>query len=1387
MDTYRHYFDIDPEYFPAVNADVIKNNPDLWKKFYPHDTFVKLVKDIVNVLSRKQKLNIWVEGAYGTGKSHAVLTLKRLLDASAEETKHYFEQFNLDNDLLNKFLAEKESGKIVTVHRYGSSSIHSDNDLFLAMQESIEKALADAGITNKSTDALKTAVIKYLSDEENKQSFGIYVNGSYSSLFGGIDVDTIIERLKTYSDEALQKLMDNIFKVANEKNIRALYLGSEDMKEWIRNVIAANDLHALIFIWDEFTEYFNNNKHRLTGYQELLELSNTAPFCFIPVTHQSEGLISDNDSDKSKILGRFIKPYCLIELPENMAFKLMGAAMKKQDDEVVLKDWEDTVEDLYERTHDSRELVKAHASINDKELQGILPIHPYTACLLKYIASSFESNQRSMFDFIKNDRGDDIKGFQWFIDNNGPFDDNPLLTVDMLWGFFYDMGKEGLAPKIRMILDYYPRFSKNRDNDEQRVLKTVLLFQAMSLEVNDAVDLFLPTEKNLNYAFEGSDLDGNASKCAEKLVRDHVLFKRKISQNVEIYSVLTGSLDSDQIEKFKAKYKARLTSQLIEEGELADCITLPQDIQLRYKIEYAGVSDFDAKTRRQIDNALNDERHIYAVMMFAKNEEESADLNRKVKNFTDSSVVFIDCGRTVIGASEFEDWVEAKATSEYYTGKDNDQSRTYDNNAKAILSQWRNNIGHGQMVVYTSNKVDGDVVNGEGDLCDKLHTISTVKFQDGLERYKFIDNLWKANALKVGVDCGLKQTLTGTYKSANPNTNIENHLKGAWNVEKYWEVSPSLPISRTKISLDKLFEQKMKDNGRISIREIYDHLKDSPTGYLPCNITALAIGFLMKEHVNSGRYTWSDEISSDELTVERFKEMVEEVIKLDNTPNSRYKEKYIVTVSEEVKTFFDVSSFAFEQNRSYCSSVEATRERIRTRMKDFSFPIWTLKSILSDEQVSTPQEVLAELIDLYLQLSNNDNDKKSDNDIASEIGKKCMEYKTAGNDLKNLLNKEKCTSGMKAYLQTYKGGALIDLANTICDNGQYINAVRDKFNADAANWLWKQDTANIQIDDVICEYKIIAATNKIVEPTKSYKDAIKVWMEKLDNLRLSYQAIKQNIGELDNLLSLLFTIRSFGHLQEGQKETLLECINSYGEDFKAFYADQLTQFKKACEFYLDGLSDNDIDTLFKKVPTGCFAMDKATYTTKVDGIITEHKKQLSSQKLKDLWQEKTQTSSPYEWSNIHKMPILIMIDDAEISECRKVFDTINNGNSDENSIDKALIYLNKATFWDLLNSKAARDKAFVDKIIGNHATMLKDIDEVKTYLSDHIVDRPYNWLGHPSLNKKLADLAENKYMKGGYEEAYRKIDSMPADTVKQYLKELIKNNINVGMEIIKNN
>lgn len=1391
---YKDYFDIDPDYFPAVNPDVIKSNPELWKKFYPHETFIKLIKDIVSVLNRQQKQNIWVEGAYGTGKSHAVLTLKHLLDSTEQETKEYFETFNLDQDLLKKFLYVKSEGKIITVHRYASSSIKGDNDLFIAIQESIEQALRDAGIDNAAHGAMKDAVVKYLSDEYNKQYFNGLVTGPYASLFGGSDADKIIKDLQEYTEDALRELMRKIFKVANERQIRAFTLDDKGLCEWIRETIRQNKLNAIVFIWDEFTEYFQNNMTALTGFQTMLELSETEHFCFIPVTHKSEALFSAQDTMKNKILGRFVRPRCVIELPENMAFQLMGAAMQKNSDPVIYQEWtEEILPDLCDRTVNSRVIVGKQTKLNDEQMRGILPIHPYAASLLKHISTSFDSNQRSMFDFIKNDRGDDTHAFQWFIKNCGPLDDNPLLTIDMLWNFFYDMGKESLALSIRQILDNYPRLSRaNLLEDEKRVLKAVLLFQAISFEVRDSVDLFLANEKNLNSAFEGSDLEGKASHIAEKLVRDKILYKKIVGKN-DVYSVLIGEMSEDQIEKHKKKYLTKTTSSLITDGALDEAIELPAALKLRYKLVYAGITDFEQTTKKCMNEAERDGKHLYGVVTFAKDSSERLALSQKIttklNENPDTPVIFIDCSKTLLGEEQFAEWVEFKAKADYHSGKDKDQSTQNSNYANDVLKNWRKNIKDGEFVYYSKVRLNGETLATEDALMDELCAYNRKIFTNGLECYNVIANMWTLNAARQGAECGLKEEIAGTFRSSNPNTKLEVALNGAWKVQDYWTSSPSLNISAIKARLEELMRTKLRRDGRISIRTIFETLSEAPYGFMPCNLSAFILGFLLKEYCG-GKYTWSDDTTSDELTVDKMKEMIHEILQQEKTPNPRYRDKYIVTMPQEVKAFIDITSKAFGISKSQCTSVEAARERVRAKMRELSFPIWTLDYIIEGESIDTDVEAVKRLVELYGFLANNVKEETdmSENDIAIEIGKISLKNASAISDLEKLFTAEKCQIGIKAFLDVYKDGELIKLANAVNDGNQYINVLRSKFAVDAANWVWRKGTAEAVIDSVILEYQIIEESNKCVGTSKSYKDALRAWSGKANNMRLSFSAIKNDVDDLDVLLGYIYEICTTDQLQEQHKQAFLDSMKIFGAKFVDFYNNRQNDvFKKVCDFELTGLSDADKDKVYGAMPMGCFTKDKVGYSNLVAQMVEEQKKGLNSMKLRNIWREKTNTSSPYQWSEQFSMPIFAMLAEQEVTVCRKIFATINSNKADAKDISDAITYLENAKFFDFLNDASQRDKMFVKNIIRDNAVMLSNIAEVKDYLRSHVTDVPYYWFGSPSVQSTLNKMAEAKYNKDGYEIAFQKIDQMSAEDVKKYLKDLIKNNKNVGVEIIKNN
>ena len=98
-------------------------------------------------------------------------------------------------------------------------------------------------------------------------------------------------------------------------------------------------------------------------------------------------------------------------------------------------------------------------------------------------------------------------------------------------------------------------------------------------------------------------------------------------------------------------------------------------------------------------------------------------------------------------------------------------------------------------------------------------------------------------------------------------------------------------------------------------------------------------------------------------------------------------------------------------------------------MKEFSFPIWTLKYILEKETLQTETAVLSEIIDSFCGIANSNNmgAGTTDSDIAMAIGNLALTNGNAANDLQSILTKEKCTQGMAAYLETFENGTLVSL------------------------------------------------------------------------------------------------------------------------------------------------------------------------------------------------------------------------------------------------------------------------------------------------------------------------------------------------------------------------
>lgn len=1390
--SYREHFNIDPEYFPQVDKKLIEEKPDLWKKFWPHPTFVQLLKAMVDVLERKQKLSMWVDGAYGTGKSHAVFTLKKLIEASDEETTAYFEKYGLDNFLCKKLLNQKNEGKILVCHRYGSSDIQSDTDLIVAMQEGIEKALTEAGIENTANTSLKNSLIRFFENEENRQSFDIYAKGTYKTALGGDTSDSVLKKLREYDEEALRSLINKIFKVPAVRNGFSMNTG--ELGDWIREVIEKNNLKELVFIWDEFSEYFENNMHHLTGFQQIAELAASAPFCLLIVTHKAEGYFSDGDPDKRKILDRFVSPIH-ISLPENIAFELMNQAMKKTEDEDKAAKWEKNRASLDRRSQTSRAAVRKAINLTDEDLTNVLPIHPYAALLLQHISIYYTSTARSMFNFIKNDEGEQVHAFQWFIDNYDFKSRNPFLTADMLWNFFYETGSQKLADGIKEVLSCYtPKLDKELLEDEKSVLKVILLLQAVSERMTGNRDIFLPNNRNLELAFEGTDLQFTAPKIAMKMLNDHVITRTPLTGDVFSYCCKNNGPNVDSTPFIaQAKQKSTKDMTFMAGSNLRSTIEFTGALRLRYSLAYATLSDFDSEIKKA-NNPSTAGNKLYVVATIGRDSSESGALKKKIENFFESNretnAVVVDSSSVLLGESEYTEFVENYAMALAIANSDIDQRKTYEGYAIEVLSNWAKRIKNGAFYVYSRYAPNGERVANIADLFEKLMDIDKFHYPQCLEGTftSVLNTMYDANSLGAGATCGITEETKGTFRSGNEATKLENALKGAWKVPEYWKTS-HIYIANLKRAVTEIVDEAFDKSDRISIAQIYDVLKAEPYGFMPCNLTAFILGFILKEYAN-GIYSYSDNLTTVPLDTDKLASMISEIIKQENTPDKRYKDKYIVTLTEAERAFNKATCTAFDIPEMFCVSITETRSRIREQMKSFSFPIWVVKYVLDGNTFKTSKDVVSRLIDNYCGIANNKNmdGEKSDNDIALTIGQICIDNPGAAEDLKSVLTKDNCRSGMMEYLKLYDGGKLPSLAGKIGDGGQYINQLQYKFSSDAANWVWNTDTVNAKIDELICEYEIVEISNRILTKNTTFADTIRAWVDKLSQICIAYSVIKNELGDAKPFYEMLCSLYKQRNLLDSQKKPFLALLQENANTFKQFMAAQSSLFMKACSYYLDDLSEEDAKAILDDDTYGfgsSYLLEPDKYTSKVQKAVTAYKNAQKYTQLKKHWLDLTGTDSPYAWSNKYGMPILAMVPDAEMSIARKVFGFINSKTKDEESIATAEDYLSKITYADKLSSKSERDKAFRDIFLGDYTILFADVDEVIDYLKSHVTESPYHWMGSKEVSVKIKEMANANYVKSGYSEAKQVIDNMPVDQLKDYLKKLIEDNIAVGVEIIK--
>lgn len=1367
---YDQFFDVDEKYFPCIDDSAIAGGAR-WDTTYPHAAFIKLLRKTENMLGGSTNRSVWIHGSYGTGKSQCAFALKKILEVPEEKLKTYWDSYDSlkkESDLLTKLLGHRDR-RIVTAYRYATGGITTPQKFFAAIQESVKEALIKSDhVTYMGENTLKENVIAWIEDTAHKRFFDdLLKKPEWMAKFSQSNADEVLNTLKKSSD--IKDLMSNIFELADKEGITAMNLDADKLKNWLKDVIDQNHI-KIVFFWDEFSKFFENNKYSLDEFQKVVALCQESPFYLVIVTHQAGSIIDDHDESWKVVQQRFDKVE--ITLPNNIAFDLIGQAFKVKS--AASDTWNNCADNLNSRLCDSRNAVMKAANIMDqKVIKDIMPIHPMAALVLKNIASAFASNQRSMFDFIKVK--DDSQAFQWFISKYGPDDDYPLLTIDMLWDFFYEKGKDNLSPDIRMILDVFSQ-QKNLRDDQQRVLKTILIMQAIDKRLRGEIDILKPTEQNISYAFEGiaSGIDSTCKNLAKQLCKNGVLVKTPIGNNKFAYGVAVLAGDQVRINEWKKSIRNNSsTASLVSDGKLGTCLSLSPALKLRFTEDYNSgqiipvtINDF-TKTINTLKNC-RENWHFNAVIAFAKDSIEGSTLREKIKAAIVSgeynNMLIIDATASPLGDEDFDAYVDYSAMANYYQGNNNPSAKENSKKAEQVLSiTWKNRIYNGTFTIWNKDYIDGEKVAGGMGVADVLQTIVLRKFKYVPDFGKGLtESQFKLTNAKVVALCGINQKTSGVVAGAEKST-----LAGVWNVEDYWTKpeTSGQSISIIKNSVEEFIKDKFDSDKPVSVLEIYEHLT-SKYGYAQSNLTAFLFGFLLKEYSHS-QFRYIDQNGANgEMTAEKLAELISNCI-------SKGIESYIVKMTPDERAFYEITEKAWGIPENTLSSSAKAAASVKSRMQNLGLPVWCLENVDNDGVYN----IVAKYIDLVQK------EGADAHSVANEIGAEARKNALLSDSLKKLLTIENCRKGMLKFIDRFDAGKLRDLADKIgANDDRLLTDIGRLFSVEYSS-LWNLDTGEDQLRKQIVDYTYVKATNDILHvAAHSKKDANSAWNEKLKFVMCSCEALQEEYSNLKGTFEFLKKIYLDIDILPEQMKTYTDKLVGDVSVVEGYLFNEIPVFAKIYAPYLEGLTNEDMAQLRTTELAEIFKKSRTESNAIVKKIADEFRKNQTKTQLFKLWKDNTGSKTPRKWSEVNLTPILAIVSRGEYDSAKKTFEILNRGNASEGELKDALDFLGKTTVFEAMKSQDKVDDAF-RSILGAYKKILSDIDRVRDVLDTLPVDA-YEWDTHPRVQDKIRELAKVEYDSGASDMAVAKINSMGSDELKEHLISLIKENMTFGIEII---
>ena len=943
----------------AYNIQTEENNE--WKNFIPNEQFNEILQKVIGSVSNKvvdEHRSFWLEGTYGTGKSHAVAVIKHLLCDPIPEIEDYIneeygaEKYSIIREAL---IALRENTRLFPVTMYGPCSISNRDDLSLQIQLHVTQALREAGINI----TVQTDFDNYIANiEKNPIIWDTIINSNAELQSYAPDRKKLVKELK---DKDASSTVLSLAKNALRNSGLHVRLEQENLSKWFFEVqnelVKITDYKGIFLIWDEFTDVMDLDigASLLVGLQELTEATmrsnNNSYICHIAHPSALDKLKAD---ERTKTTGRY--HYMHYNMEPVSAFKIMSRKFMHE------QDCSNPAYALYHEMTDKyfaqmREVYEKYAQTSNnpmetlEDLKSLFPVHPATANLATYYAREVGSSSRSVFEFLGSN-----PAIRDFLDNEQFFEQGQMITADYLWDFVLEEfnNKTVKYGVVTERFNSYKNHVTKKGKEYLAVFKSILLLNAFNnLAANETVT---PSEENIRNIYVGTPIDDVIDDILTWINTGGVV--QRSPQG--IYEIRFSALDTKEIEEIKKQLlekEFKYTSQILNYGD-----TARKELEKRLKMVNRPVS-FDFYSEDNNDYSLlhnievkykdSESYEIYLALMMARSNAELVsikDIATKAmldERFQNIAFVVFD---TTLESLEFDRFIEYQANA-VCSGKHGyaEQTKSHTDNAKAIISDWIKDMFSGTCTIYL--KGQSTVISSRTLPSIINSSIAPTIFSSGPEsleilRLKAPSTCWVKQFSNKSADTVLSFNTKDeiTSRCIGPAKHIQLLLQDS--VDDNLQFKSSIDQKHPLYVVSRFVKSKIDHTDKQNVFNFADKFREltmPPYGFFKSHAGYGMLAFALRPYVDKVFDTTGKPINA-----QRMQELIDDTFKIwDGASNNIHKVDVKFETKEEGSIAKGlISMFQLGKLKDYKDVTSLTDARWALRngfCPQAGYPLWSIK------------------------------------------------------------------------------------------------------------------------------------------------------------------------------------------------------------------------------------------------------------------------------------------------------------------------------------------------------------------------------------------------------------------------------------------------------------